>query len=348
MVDNSDIWAKIISKDYTFIIAEAGVNHNGDINMAKHLIDAALEAKADAVKFQTFKANELATPYAPKAKYQIDQMNKTESQYEMLKKLELSYNYHSELIDYCKKSHILFMSTPFDYHSVNMLCELNLPVLKISSGEITNIPFLQHIAEKKRVIILSTGMSYLSEVDKAVRSIIKRGNKQLALMHCVSNYPARYQDINLNAISTLKNSFGLSVGYSDHSSGIEVPIAAVAKGASIIEKHFTLNRNLKGPDHKASLEPDDLKKMITAIRNIEKAFGNGVKCPSVDEIEIAKIVRKSIVAKCDIQSGAVIINDMLTCKRPGTGIEPEMIKWLIGKKINHSITKNTLLSWGMF
>ena len=349
LVNDDTVWKQIIRPDYTFIIAEAGVNHNSDLSIAKELIDVASEANADAVKFQSFIAENLVTFNAPKANYQIRRSNKTESQYDMLKKLELSINFHEKLIDHCQKKNVIFLSTPFDYHSLNMLCELNIPVIKISSGDITNIPFLEHIAELEKPVILSTGMSNLSEVEKAVRSIINNGEKKLlALMHCVSNYPAKYQDINLNVINTLQKAFDLPVGYSDHSIGIEIPIAAVAIGSVIIEKHFTLNKNFKGPDHKASAEPDELKKMIDCIRNIEKAMGNGIKYPSKDEIEISKIARKSIVANCNIQKGAIVSDEMFAIKRPGNGLKPDMIKWIVGKKINQSVAKDTILTWEMF
>ena len=321
----------------TFIIAEAGVNHNGSIDMAKKLIDVAVDAEADAVKFQTFKADKVVTVTASKAKYQIENTGKNESQFEMLKRLELSRDAHKELFSYCNKKNIIFMSTPFDEDSADMLDNLGMTIFKIPSGEITNKPLIQYVAGKKKPIILSTGMSYLGEVEKAINWINEVWDKlskksQLTLLHCTSNYPSKVSDCNLLAMKTMEKSFGLPVGYSDHTLGIEIPIAAVALGARVIEKHFTLDRNMEGPDHKASLEPGELNNMVKAIRNIEKALGNGQKRPSSSEFQNKAIVRKSIVAAKGIKEGEFFTDENITAKRPGTGIC--LMEWdkIIGKR----------------
>ena len=305
----------------TFIIAEAGVNHNGNMDTAIKLIDMAKKAGADAIKFQTFKSERLVTRSTPKAKYQKANTGSGESQLEMLKRLELTSDNFKRLFSYCRKKNIIFMSTPFDEKSADMLDRLGMGIFKIPSGEITNKPLIQHIAGKNKPVILSTGMSYLSEVEKAVRWIYEIWNKsgfnqQLTLLHCVSNYPAHAADVNLYAMNTLKAAFGLSVGYSDHTLGIEIPIAAVAIGAKVIEKHFTLDKNMKGPDHKASLEPDELKAMVKAIRNVEKAMGDGIKRPTEKEDETRIIARRSLVAKRDIKKGDVINSGDIIIKRP--------------------------------
>ena len=307
----------------TFIIAEAGVNHNGNMNTAIKLIDMAKKAGADAIKFQTFKSERLVTRSTPKAKYQKANTGSGESQLEMLKRLELTSDNFKRLFSYCRKKNIIFMSTPFDEKSADMLDRLGMGIFKIPSGEITNKPLIQHIAGKNKPVIFSTGMSYLSEVEKAVRWIYEIWNKsgfnqQLTLLHCVSNYPAHAADINLYAMNTLKAAFGLSVGYSDHTLGIEIPIAAVAIGAKVIEKHFTLDKNMKGPDHKASLEPDELKAMVKAIRNVEKAMGDGIKRPTEKEDETRIIARRSLVAKRDIKKGDVINSGDIIIKRQAT------------------------------
>lgn len=337
----------------TFIIAEAGVNHNGSIDMAKKLIDAAVDAGADAVKFQTFKAGRLVTGTAAKARYQIENMGTDEPQLEMLKRLELSPEMHKRLISYCKKKNIIFMSTPFDEESADMLHDLGMTMFKIPSGEITNKPLIQHIAEKNKPIILSTGMSYLGEVEKAIIWITevwdKLNNKpRLTLLHCVSNYPAAVEDTNLLAIKTLKSAFGLPVGYSDHTPGIEIPIAAVAMGAQVIEKHFTLSRNLEGPDHKASIEPDEMNAMITAIRSVEKALGNGIKRPSKKEEEMRNLIRRSLVAAGDIKKGKIIDRQDIAVKRPGYGIIPELIEHVVNKVARTDIKRDSVLRWDDF
>lgn len=331
-----------------FIIAEAGVNHNGDINIAKILIDTAVDAKCDAVKFQTFKADKLVTRIAKKADYQVTNTGNNESQYDMLKKLELNYESHKEIITYCKQKGIQFLSTPFDEESSDMLEELGMEIFKVPSGEINNKLFLKHIARKGKQIILSTGMSTLGEVEEALFWIYEENNYDVKLLHCTSNYPTAYNDVNLNAMLTLKQAFKVNVGYSDHTLGIEVPIAAAALGAQIIEKHFTLDVNLEGPDHKASLEPSQLKLMVQSIRNIETSLGDGVKKVQDNEVRVKEIARKSIVARCDIEKGETITLDKLAMKRPGTGLEPKYVEVLINKKAARDLEKDTILSFNDF
>lgn len=313
-----------------FIIAEAGVNHNGDINIAKKLVDEAFEAGVNAIKFQSFKAESLVTKDAPKAKYQKE-TTRTGNQYEMLKKLELSYHEHIILKEYCEEKGITFISTPFDFESVDLLEKLDIPLYKISSGDLTNIPFLQYIAKLNKPMIVSTGMANLGEVERAVEAINSCGNDNISLLHCTSNYPTDYKDVNLNAMITLKNSFKLPVGYSDHTVGIEIPIAAVAMGAKIIEKHFTLDKNMEGPDHKASLNPQELKQMVDSIRNIEKAFGDGIKKCNENEESTKKVARKSIVASRNICNGEIISYENITFKRPGNGLTPLFTEEILGK-----------------
>lgn len=330
-----------------FIIAEAGVNHNGDINLAKKLIDAAKAAGADAVKFQTFKAENVVVKDAQKAEYQKETTGVGESQYGMLKKLELTEEDFRELADHAKEKEILFLSSPFDKESVDLLYELDVPAFKIGSGEITNFPLLKHIAKKGKTIILSTGMATLGEVEEALNVIRSEGVEKVILLHCVSNYPARIEDVNLRAMETLKQAFKLPVGFSDHTLGITASIAAVALGACVIEKHFTLDRNLIGPDHKASLEPDELKEMVKTIRDVEKALGDWIKRPTINEEEIKKIARRSIIAKMDISEGTVITEDMLDIKRPGTGIEPKYFDFVIGMRAKKDIKKSDIVTWKM-
>ena len=319
----------------TFIIAEAGVNHNGRLELAKKMIDAAVEAGASAVKFQTFKAEKVVSRYAPKAEYQRKTTTADESQLEMIKKLELNVADHRALIDYCKKKNIQFLSTPFDLESIDLLNELGLDIFKIPSGEITNLPYLRKIGSLKKQTILSTGMADLVEIKDAIDVLTGAGTKlkDITVLHCNTEYPTPLEDVNLKAMLTIKAAFpGMRVGYSDHTLGIEIPIAAVAMGATVIEKHFTLNRNMEGPDHKASLEPDEFKAMVHAIRNIEKAFGNGIKKPSPSELKNKPIARKSIVAACDIRKGEPFTEKNLTAKRPGTGINPMRWDEVIGQK----------------
>ena len=324
-----------------FIIAEAGVNHNGDVNLAKRLIDIAKEAGADAVKFQTFEAEEVVTKSAQKAEYQKTATGAKESQFEMIKKLELTENDFEELFDYARAKEIIFLSSPFDKGSVDLLDRLGVPAFKVGSGEITNFPLLKHIAGKKKPVILSTGMSTLGEVEEALEVIRKEGSGEIILLHCVSCYPAKIEDMNLKAIETLKHAFKLPVGLSDHTIGITIPVAAVALGACVIEKHFTLDRNLPGPDHRASLEPEELKRMVQAIRDVEKALGDGTKRPAKEEEENKKVARRSIVAKVDIPKGAIITEEMLDIKRPGIGVEARYTDSILGRKARKSIKKDT-------
>ncbi|HJH25394.1 MAG TPA: N-acetylneuraminate synthase [Methanophagales archaeon] len=329
-----------------FIIAEAGVNHNGDIELAKKLIDAAKDAGADAVKFQTFKAENVVVEDAQKAEYQKETTGEG-SQYGMLKKLELTEEDFSELVDYAKEKDILFLSSPFDKESVDLLYELDVPVFKVGSGEITNFPLLRYIAKKEKPVILSTGMATLGEVEEALNVIRSEGVEDVILLHCVSNYPAKIEDVNLRAMETLKQAFQIPVGFSDHTLGITMPIAAVALGACVIEKHFTLDRNLLGPDHKASLEPDELKEMVKTIRDVEKALGDWIKRPTTNEEEIKKIARRSVFAKIDISEGTVITEDMLDVKRPGTGIEPKYFDFIVGMRAKKDIKKSDIVLWKM-
>jgi len=328
-----------------FIIAEAGVNHNGSIALAKQLIDTAAKAHADAVKFQTFIAEEVISTDAPKAEYQKQTTDAFESQLNMIKKLELSKEDHQELMAYANHKNIMFLSTPFDDKSVDLLVKLGVSLIKISSGEITNHPFLKYIAKKGLPIILSTGMSTLEEVAEAVSVIKEAGCKELTLLHCTSNYPARVEDCNLLTMKTMADAFDVPVGYSDHTLGIYVPLAAAAMGACVIEKHFTLDKNLLGPDHRASLEPAELEEMVRGIRLVEKARGSSVKALVELEHEVRDVARKSIVAKVDIPAGTVITEDMLAFKRPGIGISPKDSNMLIGKITTQVINKNEMLKF---
>jgi N,N'-diacetyllegionaminate synthase len=326
----------------TFIIAEAGVNHNGSLEMAKKLIDAAKESGADAVKFQTFKAEEVVTKNAEKAEYQKTITTEC-SQYEMIKKLELSTTEFKELSSYAKKKNIIFLSSPFDLDSIEVLNELNVPAFKFGSGEITNFPLLELAATKGKPMILSTGMATLGEIEE-VFNLLKGKISDIIIMHCVTSYPAKTEDSNLKVIETLKCAFKVPIGFSDHTRGIEMAVAAVAMGACVIEKHFTLDKNLDGPDHKASLEPDELERMIKSIKNVEKGMGNGIKKLTIEEEEIKKIARKSIVARIDIQKDVTLKKEMLAIKRPGTGISPKYFNFLIGKKLKKSISADCLLN----
>ncbi|WP_323593920.1 N-acetylneuraminate synthase [Aliarcobacter butzleri] len=310
-----------------FIIAEAGVNHNGSIDLAKKLIDVASESGVDAVKFQTFKAENLVSKNAQKAEYQKQTTDKNESQFDMIKKLELDVDTHKELMLYCKTKNIMFLSTPFDHDSIDLLSDLGLEIFKIPSGEITNLPYLRHIGKLKKKVILSTGMADIGEIEDALDILINAGTKKenITVLHANTMYPTPMEDVNLKAMVTIGNTFDVAFGYSDHTLGIEVDIAAVAMGACCIEKHFTLDKTMEGPDHKASLEPDELKAMVKAIRNIELALGSCVKKTSKSEIPNIQIARKSIVAKMDIKKGELLFEDNLTIKRPGNGISP--MRW---------------------
>lgn len=327
-----------------FIIAEAGVNHNGDINIAKKLVDKAKEAGVDAIKFQTFRAENLVTKEAPKAEYQKETTGDG-SQFEMLKKLELSLEDHITLKRYCEEKGIMFISTPFDFESVDLLEKTDVSLYKVSSGDLTNLPLLSYIANKNKPIILSTGMANLGEVEEAVETIFKTGNNKLILLHCTSNYPTTYEDVNLRAMLTIKEAFKLPIGYSDHTIGIEVPIAAVALGAKVIEKHFTLDKNMEGPDHKASLEPYELKMMVNSIRNIEIAMGDGVKRCSKSEENTKSVARKSIVANRNINKDEIITINDVSFKRPEQGLKPKYIDLIIGKKARRNIKVNEFITF---
>lgn len=360
--------AHLFLEDKCFIIAEAGVNHNGKLELAEKLVDVAVEAKADAVKFQTFKTERVVSIFADKAKYQKKTTDAAESQFEMIKKLELSLEDFEEIKKHCDKKGIIFLSTPFDYESVDFLEDL-VSLYKVSSGEITNLQFLKYIAKKGKPIILSTGMSSLGEVEEGISAITNANPSffisathhssfsihpssiagyPLILLHCVSNYPASFEEINLKAMLTLKKAFKLPVGYSDHTLGIEIPISAVALGAKVIEKHFTLDKNLPGPDHKASLEPQELKAMIAAIRNIEKALGNGIKKLNKSELEIMKVGRRSLVAARDIKSGETVQEEDIVIKRPGIGVPPKFREIIIGMCLSKDIIKDEPFLWEHF
>lgn len=319
--------------NHTLIIAEAGVNHNGSIEIAKRLVDAAVDAGVDIIKFQTFKAEKLVSKDAKKADYQKKNIGDgDDSQYTMLKKLELSADDHATLIAYCRAKGIRFWSTAFDMESLDYLYSLHLGLWKIPSGEITNYPFIKKIASFGEPVIMSTGMCDLQDVHNAMNVLLRGGlaKEQITILHCNTQYPTPMEDVNLRAMLTIQKDFGVTVGYSDHTQGIEVPIAAVALGAQVIEKHFTLDRNMHGPDHKASLEPAELKAMVSAIRNIEKALGTGDKCVSASEQGNRAIARKSIVAATEIKKGDLLTEQNLTVKRPGTGISPMEWESVVG------------------
>jgi N,N'-diacetyllegionaminate synthase len=315
-----------------FIIAEAGVNHNGSIDLARQLIDVAVDSGADAVKFQTFKAENLVSKNAQKADYQKQTTSTSESQFNMIKKLELDVEAHKELIAYCQEKDIIFLSTPFDHESIDLLSGLKMEIFKIPSGEITNLPYLRHIGSLDKRVILSTGMSNIEEVKEALNILTDSGTvkENITVLHANTMYPTPMEDVNLNAMLTIQKKFSVAVGYSDHTLGIEVDIAAVAMGASIIEKHFTLDKAMEGPDHKASLEPEELKAMVSAIRNIEKALGRNEKILSPSEEVNINIVRKSIVANQNIKKGDLLTDKNIVAKRPGGGISPMRWDEIIG------------------
>lgn len=326
-----------------FIIAEAGVNHNGSLEAAMQLIDAAVKAGADAVKFQTFKAENLVCKDAEKASYQMETTDREESQLAMLKKLELTSDMHEQLMSYCREKEIMFLSTPFDMDSLHYLVGCGMPIVKVPSGEITNYPLLREVGKTERSVILSTGMSTLDEVKAAIAVLRENGAREITVLHCNTEYPTPYADVNLKAMLTLKDELGVSVGYSDHTEGIVVPVAAAALGATVIEKHFTLDKTMEGPDHKASLEPGELREMVSAIRNIEMALGDGRKEPSQSEQKNIAVARKSIVAKRDIAMGEVFSEDNLATKRPGTGISPMNWNEIIGKKAKRGFQTDELI-----
>jgi len=329
----------------TLIIAEAGVNHNGNIELAKKLIDVAAQAGVDYVKFQTFKAEKLVSKEAKKANYQIKNTNKSDSQFEMLKKLEIDQETHHLLIDYCKEKKVRFLSTGFDLESLNMLNDIGIDLFKVPSGEITNLPYLEKIASFKKPVILSTGMCTMDEVKAAYQVMIDNGidPEKITILHCNTEYPTPMQDVNLHAMLSIREELGVDIGYSDHTLGIEVPIAAVALGAKCIEKHFTLDRTMEGPDHKASLEPKELKTMVISIRNIEKALGDGIKKPSPSEFKNISIARKSIHVNKKLLAGHTLLDDDLIMMRPGDGMSPMKYKSLLGRKLAKNVTENHML-----
>lgn len=330
-----------------FVIAEAGVNHNGSIDVARELIDVAAGAGADAVKFQAFSADRLAAPSAPKAKYQRRSGDADESQLQMLRRLELPEGAFSALIARATARNILFLSSVFDEKSADALEQLDPPAYKIPSGELTNLRLVTHVACKGVPLIVSTGMATLNEVRQAVDVCAAAGNRQLVLLHCVSSYPAEPADVNLKALDTLRREFDLPVGYSDHTEGTAIALAAVALGACVIEKHFTLNAELPGPDHRASLEPAQLKELVQAIRAVEAARGNGIKRPAAVELETAAVVRKSLVAASDISVGTTLTADLVAVRRPGSGLAPSFLPQLVGRVTSRNISAGELLSFEM-
>ena len=327
----------------TLIIAEAGVNHNGSFELAKQLVDKAAEAGADIVKFQTCKAENVISRYADKAEYQKKTTGEADTQLDMVRKLMLTYEEYGQLKEYCEEKGIRFLSTAFDLPSVDYLHSIGMGLWKIPSGEITNLPLLIKIAQLHEPIIMSTGMSALEEVGNAVKVLKDNGATDITLLHCTTEYPAPYEDVNLKAMDTMKEAFGLPVGYSDHTKGIEIPIAAVARGACVIEKHFTLDRNMEGPDHKASLEPQELAEMVRTIRNVEQAIGDGIKKVSASELKNQDIARKSIIAAKAIKAGETFTEENVTTKRPGSGIDP--MRWfnLLGKTAKHDYEEDYLI-----
>ena len=328
-----------------FIIAEAGVNHNGSTELAKKLIDVAVHSGADAIKFQTFKAENLVSKKAQKAEYQKQTTDSKESQFEMIKKLELDVDTHQALMAYCAEKNILFLSTPFDHDSINLLNKLELDIFKIPSGEITNSPYLKQIGALNKQVILSTGMANLGEIEAAWAVLVSAGTqrKRITVLHANTMYPTPMEDVNLKAMQTIGQAFDIAYGYSDHTLGIEVDIAAVAMGASVIEKHFTLDKTMEGPDHKASLEPDELKAMVKAIRNIELALGSRVKQVSNSERPNMAVARKSLIAKIDIKQGEQFTENNLTIKRPGTGISPMRWDEMIGQTAQKNYLADDLI-----
>lgn len=329
-----------------FIIAEAGVNHNGKMELAYKLVDAAKEAGVDAVKFQIFKSEKLISKSTKMADYQKENLKENISQLDMVKKLELSYEDFIKINEYCKEKGIMFMATPFDNDSLNFLVDtLKVDVLKIGSGDLNNYPFLEKVALKNKEIILSTGMSNLSDIESALDFISQYTDKEVKVLHCTTNYPCPMDEVNLKAMNTIKDAFQVAVGYSDHTLGIEVPIAAVALGAEIIEKHFTLDKTMEGPDHVASLEPDELKEMTRTIRNIERALGSGIKKPNKSEVKIQSIVKRKIVLAKDVEINHVLTENDLEYKRCENGIESKYYKNIIGKKVKRKIDADSPLMW---
>lgn len=328
-----------------FVIAEAGVNHNGDFALACRLVDAAADAGADAVKFQTFSAEQVIAESAPKAQYQLQTTSTAESQLDMARRLELKPEAFHALADRCRQRGIMFLSTPFDEGSVFVLRDCGVPAYKIPSGELTNVPLVVTIARQGLPLIISTGMANLDEVQACLAVVHECGNDQIALLHCVSNYPANPADVNLRAMATLRETFGVPVGYSDHTLGIDVAGAAVALGASILEKHFTLDRSLLGPDHRMSLDPQELRAMVSAIRTIEAALGNGIKRPAASEADVRAVARRSIVARRGLPAGMKLSTADLALKRPGTGLPASALPQIVGRTTRRALARDELLDW---
>ena len=332
-----------MNTSHTLIIAEAGVNHNGSLELAKHLVDKAVWAGTDCVKFQTFRSENLVSRFAQKAEYQKKTTDSGESQLEMIRRLELSRQDFIELKEYCRQQGIMFLSTPFDLESIQFLASIGMKTWKIPSGELTNYPYLRAIGRRKESVIMSTGMCTMDEVREAVAVLNRFGATDITLLHCTTEYPAPYDSVNLRAMQALQKEFGCRVGYSDHTGGIEVPVAAVAMGASVIEKHFTLDRNMDGPDHKASLEPEELRQMVRSIRTVETALGDGIKRPSEVEMKNMAVARKSIVAARDIKKGELLTEENVTTKRPGNGISPMNWDTVIGTKAVRDFAADDLI-----
>lgn len=328
-----------------FVIAEAGVNHNGDAGLARTLVDVACDAGADAVKFQTFTTDRLVSPRAPKAEYQLQTTDPGESQQAMLRALELSADLHEELQARCRARGVLFLSTPFDEESATFLDRLGVPAFKLGSGEVTNLPLIRHVAATGKPLILSTGMSHLGEVDAARRAFVEAGGSGLVLLHCVTSYPADPAEANLRAMETLSRAFAVPVGYSDHTEGLEVCLAAVALGAAVIEKHFTTDRTLPGPDHRCSLEPGELHGLVRGIRAVEAALGSGRKEPAASEVDNRRVVRRSLAAAADLPCGASLSAETLVALRPGTGIPPALVDAVIGRRTRRALSRGELIAW---
>ena len=332
-------------QDRVFIIAEAGVNHNGSLETARALVDVASQAGADAVKFQTFTAARIASRGAGMADYQKRSSGDSGSQYEMLKRLELDESDHYALAAYCTKKEILFLSSPFDEQAVDLLLQVGVPLLKVGSGEITNLPLLSYIGSKGLPVILSTGMSMLGEVERAVAVLSAQGCPDIALLHCLTEYPAPVDQVNLNAMLTLRQAFALPVGYSDHTVGFEIPVAAAALGARILEKHFTLDKSMPGPDHAASLDPTELALMVRAVRNVEQALGDGIKRPAPCELSNRDVARKSLIAARALAAGETLRREDIAVKRPGSGIAPEYLQRVVGRVVKTDVGADEVLRW---
>lgn len=330
-----------------FVIAEAGVNHNGSLELALRLVDEAAAAGADAVKFQTFRAERLVTAAAPRAEYQARNTGDAGTQLEMLRRLELSEEAHAALLERCRERGILFLSTPFDDDSADLLVRLDVPAFKVSSGDLTNLPFLERLAAVGRPVILSTGMATLGDAEAALAAVRRAGDPPVALLQCVSEYPARASDANLAVMATYERCFAVPSGYSDHTLGLEVAFAAVALGARVLEKHFTLDRGLPGPDHQASLEPGELRALVAGVRAVEGAVGNGCKTVTPGELDNARAGRKSLVAAADLAAGTRLTRAEVDVLRPGTGLSPAQLPIVLGRTLRHEVAAGTLLDWGM-